>query len=327
MRKVRSVRRGNRSEADRVLRYISRKHPRSYAYGHLRRHVSIDDFEWLETQMGTAERRLDRALLVVMGDERRVLHAEWATRWTRHAMDRGFEYHNLFAIEAGWDARAKSVKGKPPVEPARVDSFMVVLTGSHRKKPTTMVRRTSSDDVPFCGVEMRVEFIYQRTVAEVEAMGGLFWLVFVPLAVDVDEGKLDRVLRRIERQTKTEEAYADLLAAMTILARLNKRNQHLADVLESRAKRENVAMKNCFFVEGKKEGKKEGKREGQKQGQLAILAHLLERRIKRSLTEAERARLAARLDKDGPDNLGDVVLDLSPDEIESWLAPRKAKAA
>lgn len=318
MRKLRNARHWKRTEADRVLRYISRKHPQSYAYGHLGRVVPIDDFEWLETQMGTSERRLDRALLVSMGNERRVLHTEWVTRWTRRARHRAFEYHNLFAIESGWDAMAKSVKGKPPVEPARVDSLMVVLTGSPQTMPTTIVHRTSSDDVPFCGVEMRVEYMHQRTVAEVEAMGGLFWLVFVPLAIDVDEDKLDRVLQRLERQSQTDEEYADLLAAMTILARLNRGKQHLTDVLESRAKREKVVMKNFFFREGKKEGKKEG---------LAALAHMLERRIKRPLTEGERARISARLGKDGPDKLGDAILDLSPDELEAWLAPRKAQAA
>lgn len=42
--------------------------------------------------------------------------------------------------------------------------------------------------------------MYQRTVTELEVMGGVFWLVFVPLARDVDTDKLKRVLERVRQE-------------------------------------------------------------------------------------------------------------------------------
>lgn len=38
------------------------------------------------------------------------------------------------------------------------------------------------------------------------------------------------------------------------------------------------------------------------------------------LTSAERATLVERLRKEGAARLGDVVLDLSPEDLAAWLA-------
>lgn len=53
---------------------------------------------------------------------------------------------------------------------------------------------------------------------------------------------------------------------------------------------------------------------------LAPLVHLFERRLRRSLSTDERTRLAARLRDQGAERVGDVVLDLTPEELASWLA-------
>ncbi len=58
---------------------------------------------------------------------------------------------------------------------------------------------------------------------------------------------------------------------------------------------------------------------------LAPLAHLFERRLKRSLTKAERATLRTRLGTVGPTRLGDVVLDLDADALAAWLADPGAR--
>jgi hypothetical protein len=52
---------------------------------------------------------------------------------------------------------------------------------------------------------------------------------------------------------------------------------------------------------------------------LRPLVRLFERRLARSLTEAERATLLTRLSSVGPDRLGDVVLDLDPPALAVWL--------
>jgi hypothetical protein len=56
-----------------------------------------------------------------------------------------------------------------------------------------------------------------------------------------------------------------------------------------------------------------------------MLAHQFERRLGRPLRDEERAYLRARTEALGPDRLGDLVLDLSVDELAAWLADPDAR--
>jgi hypothetical protein len=58
---------------------------------------------------------------------------------------------------------------------------------------------------------------------------------------------------------------------------------------------------------------------------LTPLVRLFARRLGRPLTDAERATLSSRLDTLGGDRLGDVVLDLTPDELGAWLTDPDAR--
>jgi len=58
---------------------------------------------------------------------------------------------------------------------------------------------------------------------------------------------------------------------------------------------------------------------------LGPLEHLFARRLGRTLTPPEQATLLARLRTHGPDRLGDVVLDLSPDELAAWITDPAAR--
>ncbi|UQA58384.1 hypothetical protein [Polyangium aurulentum] len=58
---------------------------------------------------------------------------------------------------------------------------------------------------------------------------------------------------------------------------------------------------------------------GRQEG-LEPLVHLFERRLARPLTASERAILVERLREQGAERLGDVVLDLSPEDLATWLA-------
>jgi hypothetical protein len=53
---------------------------------------------------------------------------------------------------------------------------------------------------------------------------------------------------------------------------------------------------------------------------LRPLVHQFERRLGRTLTAAERARLAERVRSDGSEQVGDVVLDLTREQLAVWLA-------
>ncbi|HVK67528.1 MAG TPA: hypothetical protein VM694_23745 [Polyangium sp.] len=78
-------------------------------------------------------------------------------------------------------------------------------------------------------------------------------------------------------------------------------------------------MQNWIHKEGLEDGRQKGREEGLQTG-LAPLAHLFERRLRRPLTSTERATLAERLLQQGAERLGDVVLDLSPEDLATWLA-------
>jgi hypothetical protein len=72
-------------------------------------------------------------------------------------------------------------------------------------------------------------------------------------------------------------------------------------------------------------GREQGIEQGIKQGLLQGLQHQFARRLGRPLTEGETATLLARFDTVGPDRLGDVVLDLTPDALAAWLTDPDAR--
>lgn len=61
-----------------------------------------------------------------------------------------------------------------------------------------------------------------------------------------------------------------------------------------------------------------------KEGGLQPLVHLFERRMRRPLSEVELLTLQERLDRLGANRLGDVVLDLSPEDLGTWLSDPSA---
>jgi hypothetical protein len=54
-------------------------------------------------------------------------------------------------------------------------------------------------------------------------------------------------------------------------------------------------------------------------GLAPLVVHQFERRLGRALTAAERATLVERLREQGAERVGDVVLDLSPEDLATWL--------
>ncbi|MBK6535998.1 MAG: hypothetical protein IPF99_42650 [Deltaproteobacteria bacterium] len=60
-------------------------------------------------------------------------------------------------------------------------------------------------------------------------------------------------------------------------------------------------------------------------GGRLLTPELIERRLHRSLDDAERATLQSRLKTHGPARLDEVVLDFAPAAIASWLADPDAR--
>lgn len=302
--------------ADEALRSLSRRYPDGLAQLVLRRNERIEHVEWSETQISARELRMDRVLCVrLAGGRERLVHGEWTDRLNEEVKRRVGEYHLTVAMAAriDTDVAAKLELRGPGMR--LVESVLVVLRGRKKRWPTHGIYRTSPSGAKFCGVQFRIEPVYQRTVAELESRRGVFWLAFVPLAIDVDENKLRRVIERLRAELDAEE-FDEMMVTMLAMARLKKDAPGLTDVIKS-ASRE-VSM-NPLIRFGLVEGRAEGRAEG-----LALAVRLFERRLGRPMTDSEKHRLEKRMSKDGPDKLGDVVLDLSRDELAAWLAPRKA---
>ena len=61
------------------------------------------------------------------------------------------------------------------------------------------------------------------------------------------------------------------------------------------------------------------------EGRASLLVRLFERRLARPLSNDEHATFGKRLKTVGLDRLGDVVLELSPQDLAAWLADPNAK--
>lgn len=64
----------------------------------------------------------------------------------------------------------------------------------------------------------------------------------------------------------------------------------------------------------------EGRAEGVLEGELKPLVRQFERRLARSLTPTEHARLMTQVRAQGLERIGDLVLDLTPEALAAWLA-------
>jgi hypothetical protein len=71
--------------------------------------------------------------------------------------------------------------------------------------------------------------------------------------------------------------------------------------------------------QGREQGREQGLAQGLEQG-LAPLLRQFGRRLGRPLDERERGEIRRRLERLGPERLGDVVLDLNADQLGRWLA-------
>ncbi|MDI1484056.1 hypothetical protein [Polyangium sp. y55x31] len=311
---------------DLILRHISQRFPDELARGLLGCEGPLTAAV-LETQVTSRHRELDRTLDVRIDGERRLLHVEWQTAMPANMPYRTYEYQALLGF-----AVAEENKSGPELVPP-IESIVVLLGGREEPWPLYGTYRVSPRGAPFSGVHFRIEPVYQRTIAELAAWGS-FWLAFAPLAVDADERSVARVLGEL-RARVPPATFDELGTAMAVLAEADQRERGLRDVVRSLLPRE-LVMQNWIYKEGLEEGYSKGIEKGIEQGiergihegiekgiheGLRPLVHLLERRLGRALTEPERATLLARIRVDGPDRVGDAVLDLSPQDLAAWIAP------
>lgn len=325
----RKVKRKTSDPIDTVLRHVSRAHGDTLSRVLFGTKKPILELRWIETQLASRQRRVDRAMSVRIGDKHHWQHIEWTEKLTDDVCIRVYEYNHLLVMAAQADAKAASKRGKPPVVPATVDSVVVVLTGPREGFPATGFYRTSSAKRKFSGVRFGIEAIYLRTVAEIEAMGGVFWLVFVPLAVDADEPKLVRTIEAMKSRTNPDDFDA-LLATMFSMASLKKDRHRFLPVIRSAAGRPDMLFRNeltdMWTRQGRRIGRKEGLEKGHEQGQRDLLLSQFERRLQRVLTESEKTTFNTWWSEaGGPEEMSNAVIDLASSELAARLA-RKRRA-
>jgi hypothetical protein len=139
-------------DLDLTLRHVSRRFPAQLARALLPPGAVITAVSWLETQLTSRQRRLDRALDVTASGERRLEHTEWQLEMTADVPFRVFEYNTLSAL-------ALAVETPAGQKTPRIRSTLVLLSGREEPWPTEGEYRTSPEDAPFSGVSFRIEAV------------------------------------------------------------------------------------------------------------------------------------------------------------------------
>lgn len=366
---------------DILLRHVARRYSHDMAVGLLPT-APIRAVRWIDTQLtALIERRADKALELDLEDHRAWLKVEFAVDPRRAVLGRMFEYTALLAVaqlaaeadarrarrRAGGRADARAVARvatrRPPVrarlgadphveedalvEP--VDAVLFVLRGRKRRWPGHGCYRISPPGSPFSGLRFRIEAVYQRTVQELCARPGTFWLVFTCLAVDANMESMRHVIDEIRRREPCEEDRSALYFALWTLAELDpwghglrEEIKMLVQKLDMETAMKSESLRELFQLaredgleEGEKKGERKGEKKGEKKGERKgvrkgvrkgraqlteeLLRDQLVRHLRRELTDAEQKLLAARAGALSALELRDLLTDTTPDALRLRL--------
>lgn len=176
----------------------------------------------------------------------------------------------------------------------------------------------------FSGIHFRIDAVYQRSVAELQARGSPFWLVFTPLARDATAAAMREVVTAIRAQVPYGDDRWELLAALLVMAGVDAWGHTLKQEIQAMIRHEPVdsiqvseTLRNVY-ERGQREGREEGKQEGLEKGVQQMLRGLLSRRLHRALTAREQEALAARAAID-PDQVQEKALALEGEALAAWL--------
>ncbi len=243
---------------DLTLRHVTQQFPADLAHALLPQARSLTECVWRDTQVTARERRMDKTLFVIADGVARLEHVEWQLRWSRNLLLRMYEYHCLTTL--GLHAVAKKGETVPCIRST------VVLLGGRRVRPWPDVLRfrVSPPGEPFSGLRVRVEAVYQRTVAELEARDAPLWMVFAPLAVDATPDAMTRVLDALRARTDPRQ-FEELAVAMTVLADADVRGRGLRAAITSHLPEE-IVMQSWVYKQGVEKGIEEGIEKGIEEG-------------------------------------------------------------
>jgi len=268
------------NEVDLVLRHVTHRFPDELARALLPGAASLTGCAWYDTQVTARERRMDKSLYVIADGVPRVEHVEWQLRWTRRLLLRMFE-HNALSTLAFHDAARRGERAP------RVRSTVVLLSGRRATPwPEVKVFRTAPAGERFSGLRVRIEAVYQRTLAELSERASPLWMMFAPLAVDASRDNLPRVVRALKKRTPSAR-FNELAVAMMVLAEADGRERGLREAITAQLPEE-LVMQSWVYTQGLNKGIEQGLEKGLR---MAIAQTLTARGVR--LSDARRARLDA----------------------------------
>jgi hypothetical protein len=298
-------------DADITLRHLTRRHAAALARPYVPEGPMVV-VGWADSQLTAVERRLDKTLLLRLSRRLHALEIEFEYEYRADLPERVHEYQGLSRIAF----RAERPRARPP----RMETVVILLTGRREPWPERKVLRTSWRGQRFNGTHFRIDAVYQRTVAELDARGSPFWLAFTPLARDASVAIMRHVVSRIRAQVRDDDERWDLLAALLVMADIDPWGHTLRAEIEAMIYEEptDLIQVSKTLRDAYERGQREGLEEGIAKGVQQMLRRLFATRLRRSLTARERRALATRAAL-APDEAQDKGLTLEGEALAAWL--------
>jgi hypothetical protein len=289
---------------DVTLRHVVQHHARELVQALVPAGASVEIVGWIDTQVTALERRLDKALDLRLNGEPRILCPEFQLDFDVEMAARVYEYQALLFM----GLRAAGKPRPPPME-----TVVFLLRGRRKPWPARRELRRGWPESRWSGVRFRIEAIYQRTVEQLRARPGVFWLVFTPLATNATAAAIRGVIETIRQQVASRDERAELYAAILVLAtidpwghNLRKEIEAMLDEIDKLLLREIPMLREAF-------------EEGEAKGIEKMLRELFVRRMGRELSAAEQEALAKRAGALGPNKLLGAGVMLEGDALAAWL--------
>jgi hypothetical protein len=195
-----------------------------------------------------------------------------------------------------------------------VHSVVIVLRGRKEPWPEEGEYATDWPEVPWSGTRFRIKAVYQRTMAELRARGGLLWRVFAPLAVDASVAGMREVLREIRASAATDEVRAVLYTALLVMAEIDPWGHNLAKEIKAMMEEDSLdeilklspTLRKAFD-------------DGAQSGKQQLMSEAFAAQAGRAPTPDEEIALARRTQEIGATQALRDLFKLHGDALIAWL--------
>lgn len=307
--------------ADIALRHVTHQYPEDLARALLPPGLAFEVTGWFDSQLTMLERRLDEALDLRVSGERRLLHVEIELDLDDEDAARVDAYRALLLMALQIEASKTSPSQKPDAIERRstlrarvpVHSVVIVLRGRKETWPEEGEYGNDWPELPWSGTRFRIEGVYQRTVAELRARGGLLWRVFAPLATDASAGAMREVIDEIRGRTAPDETRAALYTALLVMAEIDPWGHNLIKEITAMMQADDLEIYRlsptlrAAFEDGELKGKQE------------LLCEAFAEQAGRAPTSDEQAALAKRAQELGAKQALRALFKLHGDALVAWL--------